>query len=183
MELIEISRPHFDVEVDMVYATTNNFTGSKVYKRPGCYLHPTAAKLLAKAIKLAAQQNLKFRIYDTFRPTEAQLVLWKHTPDPNFLADPKKGSPHSRGIAIDLTLINTNGEGLEMGTAYDAFTPLSHHGSIEISPEAQQNRYILLGIMTAAGWDFYKNEWWHYQLFDTKAYGLISDTSLQKPMM
>ena len=183
MELIEILAPNFDVAVDMIYATSKNFTGSKVYKRSGCYLHPRAAELLAKAIRLAAQQNLRFKIYDAFRPTEAQFVLWQHTPDANFLADPRKGSPHSRGIAVDLTLINTKDEVLEMGTEYDAFTPLSHHGSVSISPEAQQNRYTLLGIMTAAGWDFYKNEWWHYQLFDPKAYDLLSDASLPEPMM
>ena len=183
MELVEILTPNFDVAVDMVYATTKNFTGSKVYKRPGCYLHPKAAEHLAKAIQLAAQQNLKFKIYDAFRPTEAQFVLWQHTPDASFLADPQKGSPHSRGIAVDLTLINTSGEVLEMGTGYDAFTPLSHHGSVGISPEAQRNRYILLGIMSAAGWDFYKNEWWHYQLFDPKSYSLLNDASLLKPMM
>ncbi|MEE2661552.1 MAG: D-alanyl-D-alanine dipeptidase [Pseudomonadota bacterium] len=183
MELVEISTPNFDVTIDIVYASRKNFTGSKVYKRPGCYLHPTAAELLVKAIQLAAQQNLKFKIYDAFRPTEAQSILWQHTPDANFLADPQTGSPHSRGIAVDLTLINTKGEVLEMGTQYDAFTPLSHHGTVGISPEAQKNRYILLGIMTAAGWDFYKNEWWHYQLFGPKAYGLLSDASLREPMM
>ena len=108
-------------------------------------------------------KNLKLKIFDAFRPTEAQWKLWKHTPDENFIAHPKKGSPHSRGVGIDLTLINKNNYELNMGTSFDSFSSKSFHGNIEISREAQKNRFILLGIMLAAGWDFYKKEWWHYQ--------------------
>ena len=70
-----------------------------------------------------------------------------------------------------------------MGTGFDAFTPLSHHGRTEVSKEAQRNRLLLMGLMTTAGWDFYRNEWWHYQLFDARRYALISDADLPKPMM
>jgi D-alanyl-D-alanine dipeptidase len=71
-----------------------------------------------------------------------------------------------------------------MGTAFDAFTPLSHHGNRGVSPAAQANRLLLLGLMSAAGWDFYRNEWWHYQLFQARArYPLISDSALSEPMM
>ena len=70
-----------------------------------------------------------------------------------------------------------------MGSSFDEFTNLSHHGSINVSLEAQRNRFFLLGVMTAAGWDFYSNEWWHYQLFDTRNYPLIHDKDLEKSMM
>ncbi|MGH6996513.1 MAG: M15 family metallopeptidase, partial [Stellaceae bacterium] len=116
-------------------------------------------------------------------PSEAQWALWNFRPDPEFLADPRKGSPHSRGVAVDLTLIDARGQALDMGTAFDAFTPLSHHGSTAVSETAQRNRFLLLGLMSAAGWDFYKNEWWHYQLFDSKKYPLLSDADLPEPMM
>ena len=110
-------------------------------------------------------------------------MLWNHTPDPDFLADPRRGSPHSRGVALDLTLLGPDGEALEMGTAFDAFTPRSHHGDSAVAPEAQRNRLLLLGLMTQAGWDFYQNEWWHYQLFDARRYALIDDKDLPRPMM
>ena len=70
-----------------------------------------------------------------------------------------------------------------MGTAFDAFTPASHHGDLGITPEAQRNRAILLGIMTSAGWDFYRNEWWHYQLFGSRDYELLGDAALPEGMM
>ncbi|MBM3514681.1 MAG: D-alanyl-D-alanine dipeptidase [Alphaproteobacteria bacterium] len=184
MTLVEIGPPAFDVELTIAYASADNFTSKPVYARPGCYLHPDAAACLATAIKLARAQGLKFRIFDAFRPAEAQWALWRHTPDPEFLADPNRGSPHSMGAAVDLTLIDGSGRDLDMGTAFDAFTPRSHHGDLEIPVAAQRNRAILLGIMTAAGWDFFRNEWWHYQLFNPRGrYPVLGDAALPTPMM
>jgi len=183
MALEEITARAYDVDIDIAYATPNNFTGKPVYSRPGCYLHPDAAAALKRAIALAKPLGLRIRIFDAFRPSEAQWALWNFRPDPEFLADPRKGSPHSRGVAVDLTLMDSNGVDLDMGTGFDAFTPLSHHANTEIPTAAQKNRLILLGLMSAAGWDFYKNEWWHYQLFNSKNYPLLSDAELPEPMM
>lgn len=161
--------PHMDIA--LAYATADNFTGKPVYgAHAGCFLNAEAAALLTKAAELARPLGLKLKLLDAFRPSEAQWVLWNHTPDAGFLADPRRGSPHSMGAAIDLTLVRRDsGEELDMGTPFDAFTPLSHHGNQAISPEAQRNRHLLMGIMTTAGWDFYQNEWWHYQLFNPRA--------------
>jgi len=181
--LLAVAPPTFDVDRSIAYATPDNFTGRPVYARAGCYLHPDAAAALGKAIALAKPLGMRFRIFDAFRPSEAQWVLWNVRPDPDFLADPRRGSPHSRGVAVDLTLIGPDGNDLDMGTGFDAFTPLSHHGSLAVPPDAQRNRLLLLGIMTAAGFDFYRNEWWHYQLFDSRRYPLLSDADLPEPMM
>lgn len=184
MSLIKIAPPEFDVEQAIAYATPGNFTGKPVYGRAGCYLHKAAAEKLQLAIGLARPFGLRLKIFDAFRPSEAQWVLWRTRPDPNFLADPRRGSPHSRGVAVDLSLIDAAGRELDMGTGFDAFTPLSHHGVISgIGPDAQRNRLLLLGIMTAAGWDHYRNEWWHYQLFAARDYPVLSDRDLPEPMM
>jgi D-alanyl-D-alanine dipeptidase len=82
-----------------------------------------------------------------------------------------------------VTLIDGAGGELAMGTPFDAFTPLSHHGNTEIPAAAQRNRFLLLGIMSAAGWDFYANEWWHYQLFNPQHYPLLGNADLAQPMM
>ncbi|MDR3440412.1 D-alanyl-D-alanine dipeptidase [Telmatospirillum sp.] len=184
MSLVSIAPPAFDVQLSLAYASFDNFTGRPVYARPDCWLHADAADALRHAIELAAAIGLGLRIFDAFRPQEAQWALWHHTPDPEFLADPRRGSIHSRGAAIDLTLVDGNGQALDMGTGFDAFTPLSHHGNRDLSIEVQKNRYLLLGIMRAAGWDFYSNEWWHYQLVDADTrYPLLSDSVLARPMM
>ncbi len=184
MTLISISSESHGVALDIKYATQDNFTGKPIYTRPGCYLLKEANILLERAIELARVQGWHFLIFDAFRPSEAQFKMWAHTPDPNFLSDPKKGSPHSRGVAVDLTLVETStGKIFDMGTNFDAFTPLSFHGNLEISKKAQENRFILLGLMTAAGWDCYLKEWWHYQLFDSKSYELLSDKALETSMI
>jgi D-alanyl-D-alanine dipeptidase len=181
--LVEITAPAYDVDFDIAYAGPNNFTGTPVYGRAACYLHRDAAVLLSRAVELAAAVGLRFLVFDAFRPSEAQWVLWNHTPDPDFLADPRRGSPHSRGVAVDLTLVDPTGEPLDMGTGFDDFTPRAHHGNRDIPAIAQANRHMLLGLMTSAGWDFYRNEWWHYQMFDSRRYPLISDSALATPMM
>src|SRR5215470_5551018 len=105
MTLVPIAPPEHDVVLDIVYATAANFTGAPIYTRAAAYLHPDAVAALQRAIALARAVGLKLKIYDAFRPTEAQWKMWNHTPDPEFLADPRRGSPHSRGVAVDLTLL------------------------------------------------------------------------------
>ncbi len=183
MDLVEITSDGGEVDIDLAYATKHNFTGRPVYRTARCFLHRDARAALDRALVLARRLGLGFRIFDAMRPSEAQWALWAHTPDPEFLADPRRGSPHSRGVAIDLTLIDRDGRALAMGTEFDAFTPLSHHGDPGVDAEAQRNRALLLGIMTSAGWDFYRNEWWHYQLFHSRSYKLLSDRDLPASMM
>lgn len=185
MTLVRIAPPDFDVDVALIYATDRNFTGAPIYRPDApAYLHARAAEALARAAALARPLGLRLRLYDAFRPAEAQWALWSHTPDPTFLADPRRGSPHSRGVAVDVAPLGADGAALDMGTDVDAMTPLSFHGAVAgLSAEQQRRRLVLLGLMTAAGWDFYRNEWWHYQLFDAKSYPLRAEAELPAPMM
>jgi D-alanyl-D-alanine dipeptidase len=174
MELVEITEQSHPVVLDLRYGSLNNFTNQTIYTTPRCFLHTEALPLLEKAIDLAAQQDLRFKIFDAFRPKAAQESLWSICPNPMYVTPPEKGSPHTRGVAIDLTLVNSLGEELPMGTPFDDFTEQSHHGAL-VSRDENANRYTLLGIMMCAGWDFYKNEWWHYQLFNAQTnYPLIA---------
>ncbi len=183
MTLVPIAPPRFDVQLDIAYATPDNVTGAAIYGRAGCYLRVSAAERLEQAIAIARPLGLRFKVFDGFRPAEAQWRLWEAFPDPAFVADPRSGSAHSRGVAVDLTLIDARGVALEMGTAFDDFSARAHHGAADVSPVAQQNRALLLGIMTAAHWDWYPKEWWHYQLFDAAGYPLLSDSVLATRLM
>ncbi|RDD63586.1 D-alanyl-D-alanine dipeptidase [Ferruginivarius sediminum] len=183
MPLVPIAPPDYDVVLDLRYATPDNVTGAPIYGRAAAYLHEEAAGLLRRAIELARPLGYRFKLFDAFRPTEAQWRLWHCYPSDEFVADPRRGSPHSRGAAVDLTLIDAAGRELEMGTGFDAFTPQAHHARTDIPEVAQRNRAVLLGIMTAAGWDNFRNEWWHYQLFNARRLPLISDKALPEPMM
>lgn len=174
-QLVSINKENgFDVELDIRYATTNNVTGKIIYDQPHCSLHTDAANTLQKAIGLAKAQNLRFKIFDAFRPISAQEFLFSKFPDGDFVSNPKTGSvPHCRGVAVDLTLVDIDGNELEMGTDFDNFTELAYHNCTRISKTAQNNRKILFKIMKDAGWDFYSKEWWHYQLFNPREYSII----------
>lgn len=182
--LVRITKDTHDVELEIAYATTHNFTGKQLYSHAKTYLHPEALICLEKAIILASKLDLRLKIFDAYRPLEIQEKLWQDNPDPNFISNPETGAvPHCRGVAVDITLIDKHHNELDMGTKFDAFTPLSFHGNTEISTTAQQNRYLLMGIMTTAGWDFYRNEWWHYQLFTPRNYPKLRDSEAQTNML
>jgi len=176
--LVEITEKKFDVILDLRYATSNNVCGHKLYSSPFCYLHEAAIEPLQKAIESARNLGLKLKIFDSFRPIEVQQYMFDKFPsdDPKggFVSNPNGGAiPHCRGVAIDLTLVDSSGKELDMGTDFDEFSDLAFHNCYKISAEAQRNRLILLGIMSAAGWDFYSKEWWHFQLFKPREYPII----------
>jgi len=182
MKLIEITEDKYNVTIELEYAKNTNFTGKKIYTKSICYIHKDALPKLLSAISLAKALGYKLKIYDAFRPKEAQELLWDFCSNKDFITPPHIGSPHSRGIAIDLTLIK-NDKIIDMGTKFDHLYKESYHGNTDISVTAQKNRIILLGIMTSAGWDFYQNEWWHYQLHNSKEWPLISAKEAQKNIM
>ncbi|MBE9604663.1 D-alanyl-D-alanine dipeptidase [Acetobacteraceae bacterium H6797] len=157
--------------IDLRYATADNLSGTPIFSRAVAMLVPEARDKLFHARDLAARLGYRFRLFDCYRPVEAQWVLWNAVTDKRFVSDPRLGGLHPRGVAVDLTLIDeASSQDLDMGTGFDAVTPDSAHGSTNVSKEAQRNRALLLGLMTTAGWDHYSLEWWHYQLFEPRRY-------------
>lgn len=180
---VEIAPPRFQVALDIRYATADNLTGRPIYARPLCLLHPAAAERLAVAVDLAAAIGLRLCIFDGYRPPAAQSALWNAVQDSRFVAEPRRGSNHTRGVAVDLTLTDVHGVHLDMGTGFDDTTPRSFHGDTAIPVRAQRNRLTLLGIMATAGFRHYAFEWWHYQLPDAASFPLVEDGTLGPPLM
>jgi len=176
MTLIDIKKYDFDIDIELRYAKKNNITGRKIFVEEKCLLIKEAAEKLFLASKIAKTFDCKLKIFDAYRPKYVQEVLWNFCPNADFLTDPERGSPHTRGVAVDLTLIKNTKE-LDMGTDFDDFTEKAFHLSKNVSVKVRKNRALLLSIMTLAGFDFYHNEWWHYQLFNPKKYPLINSIS------
>ncbi len=162
---------------DLRYATADNVAGQVIYRRPVAMLVPEARTALLRARDLAAALGLGLLVYDAFRPLEAQWALWHAIEDKRFVSDPRLGGLHPRGVAVDLTLTE-GGAALPMGTGFDAIEAESAHGSLGIAAGAQRNRALLLGIMTAAGWGHYAQEWWHYQLPEPRRYPALWATAV-----
>lgn len=167
--LVEITPDTHRVEIDLVYATDRNLTGKPIYRHAHCLLLEPAEAALRRAVDVAAQAGLRLRIYDAYRPPQAQQVLWDFLPDPDFIADLGRGSNHSRGTALDLTLVGPDGEPLDMGTGFDEMVAASGHFHPGLPEAVQRNRLLLLGVMHAAGFSSIASEWWHYELPGSRA--------------
>ena len=154
------------------YSSSQNFCQEKLYGNYGnnnfIYLHKDAHNCLSKAISLAKKQNLKIKIWDGYRPFEVQAFMAEKHPDfveQGFVSHPLEGvATHVRGIAVDLTLVDSQNQELEMGSEFDEMSDKSHHDSKNISNLAIKNRDILIEIMLKAGFQKYQEEWWHYHL-------------------
>lgn len=177
--LIQITPETHGVEIDLIYASPNNFTGQVIYDHALCYLHREAEACLRKAITAARQLGYGMRVLDAFRPQEAQEALWAVAPNPDYIADPAKGSNHTRGVAVDLTLLGADGQALDMGTPVDTMHPASHHFHVDHSAQVQVNRMLLLTVMLEAGFVHHPKEWWHYQLPDAQRFPLIDSQSAE----
>ena len=103
-DLVNVKQKNADVIIDLRYASENNFTSQKIFNSNECYIHNVAFEHLCKSIEISKKLGYKLKIFDAYRPVYVQKALWNKLPDPNFIAPPEKGSPHSRGVAIDLTL-------------------------------------------------------------------------------
>lgn len=176
--LLEITPETHGVLLDLVYATERNFTGKPIYGEARCLLHRDAEPGLKRAVRLAALAGLRLKVFDAYRPPSAQAVFWQHLPDPRFVADVEQGSNHSRGVALDLTLVDGDGRELDMGTPFDAMTERSYHFHPEVPAPAQRNRLWLVAIMDEAGFGRIDTEWWHYELLDATTYPLIPEGAL-----
>lgn len=154
------------LQVDLRYATSDNFLGRAVYpKEARCLLVPEAAQKLAEVARALEPQGFALKVYDCYRPRSVQYEMWKLVPKKGYVANPEKGSHHNRGAAVDLTLVTLDGAEVEMPTPYDTFKKQAHHGvTLGVSPAAQANRERLLRAMEAAGFKKNRMEWWHYEL-------------------
>lgn len=163
--LTPISLSKNQIKTDWRYASTNNFTGKKLYKNPIALLAGPAAAALEKACTLFNTKGLGVVIFDAYRPYSTTKAMWKIVPDERYAANPAKGSGHNRGLAIDLTLYDLkSGERLDMGTDFDHFSDTAHHSFKNLPLKVLENRAMLRTIMEEAGFKALETEWWHYSL-------------------
>ncbi|MFN0063871.1 MAG: D-alanyl-D-alanine dipeptidase [Myxococcaceae bacterium] len=162
--LIDVENELPDVSVDLRYATPNNFLDRPVYPpHARCFLVKEAADKLARAAEELRALGLRLHLYDCYRPLSVQHMMWELVPKPGYVANPKAGSPHNRGAAVDLTL-EKDGQEVEMPTPFDSFQPASHHDNPKATKQAKANRARLRAVMKRAGFVENKMEWWHYEL-------------------
>lgn len=150
------------IRQDIRYATANNFTKAVIYDCPACLLRPEVAEALVQVNQSLRKQNLYLKVFDCYRPGPYQQRLWDKVPNPDYVTPPSKGSMHSRGAAVDLTVVDSTGRELNMGTEFDFFGVEAHTDNLNLPAEVLKNRQILRDAMEAAGFGGIRTEWWHF---------------------
>lgn len=164
-----------DAEIDLRYATTNNFTGTVIYDDPEAYLCYGTVKKLIQVQSELKEFGYRILIWDAYRSPDAQWKLWETYPDPTFVANPNNGiTSHSRGNTIDISLVYEDGSPVEMPSTFDEFTAIADRDYTDVSETAAANSRLLEEVMYRNGFTGYRGEWWDYS--DTNRYELKSVT-------
>ena len=153
-----------DIYVELMYATDNNFTGVRIYDFTDAYLRYGTVKKLANVQKELKEQGYSLKIWDAYRPFEAQQKLWEVYPDPNYVANPANGmKKHNIGGTVDITMVTADGSVISMPTEFDDFSLKADRDYSDIEDEeAVKNVMILQNAMENNGFTGYQGEWWDY---------------------
>jgi len=157
-----------DFILDIRYATANNFVGEQIYECGKCLLRKEAAKALLKVHKKFKQLGYRIKLFDCYRPHPAQQKLWDKVPNASYVTPPWKGSNHNKGLAVDLTLVDEDGDELAMGSGYDFFGKEAHHDHLDHPETVLANRLLLKNTLKEVGFSSIRTEWWHYNFYGVK---------------
>ena len=176
MAMIELKSLIPSVQYELRYASSNNFTGQRLYPKNThvTYLRRKPALALAKVAEDLKEKGLGIKIWDAYRPYRTTVRFWELIHDERFVANPSKGSGHNKGTAVDLTLIDLKtGKELEMPTPFDDFSAAAFHGAKNIDDLRTRNRELLRTTMEKYGFVPLETEWWHYSWPGSSAYDVL----------
>lgn len=156
------------------YATRCNFTGSQLYPYPAAFVHRDVAAALAAVQVELAKQGLALKIYDGYRPFSVQQKMWDLIRDERYVSNPavNKGR-HTRGTAVDVTLVDKLGNELPMSSPFDDFTEAAHRDSKTMTATQRANMLTLQDAMMRHGFEPYPFEWWHFDFRNWKSYPVL----------
>lgn len=172
--LVEISKAIPGIKLDIKYATKDNFMRRVMYSQARAFTRAPVVEALKQVQAELKQQGLGLKIYDAYRPYAVTVAFFKMTPDTNFVANPKLGSKHNRGCAIDLSIIDLKtGKELDMPTPFDSFSRKAASAYTDLPADQIKNRELLKAVMLAHGFTALKTEWWHFDFNGWQKYELL----------
>ncbi len=173
-QLIEIKKRIPDIKLDIRYAGKNNFAKQAVYKQARAFARLPVVEALKNVQNELEKSGYGLKIFDGYRPYGVTVKFFAIASDKSFVANPKDGSRHNRGCAIDLTLIDLKtGKELEMPTPYDSFAAEAASDFMNLPSNVIHNRELLRNTMEKHGFRVLNNEWWHFDFIGWKNYELM----------
>lgn len=166
-QLVPVTGIYPPLLLEVRYATTYNFTNEMLYPFPAVYVRKEVAEALQAVQAELSWEGLGLKIYDGYRPISVQRRMWDLVKDERYVSDPGKSKgKHTRGTAVDVTLVDRFGNELRMPTRYDDFTERAHRFGHVWTPEEKANSLKLEAIMKKHGFLPFPYEWWHYDYKD-----------------
>ncbi len=172
-DLVELVTLDPTIKLDIRYATSNNFLGTPVYTQARAFLQRPAAEAVVRASVNLRIMGYGLIIHDGYRPWYVTRMFWDATPNKQkiFVADPKEGSKHNRGCAVDLSLYDLKtGAEVDMPSGYDDFTEKAYANYVGGTTEERARRALLRKVMVEQGFQVNPTEWWHFDYKDWKQY-------------
>lgn len=174
-DLVELVSVDPTIHLDIRYATANNFIGQPVYRHAAAFLQRPAAEALVRVSASLREMGYGLVVYDSYRPWSVTKLFWDLTPPEkrDFVADPKNGSRHNRGCAVDLSLYDlTTGEPITMPSDYDDFSERANPDYEGGAEDQRHHRDLLREVMESEGFTVYKYEWWHFDFRGWREYSI-----------
>lgn len=176
-DLVELATVDPTLKLDIRYATSRNLVGRPVYRQARAFLQRPAAAALVRASRTLRDSGYGLLIFDGYRPWSVTKIFWDITPPDKkqFVADPKTGSRHNRGCAVDLSLYDLKtGAEVEMPSVYDEMSARAYPAYTGGSAEQRRARDLLRAAMEAEGFTVYEVEWWHFDYKDWRLYPILN---------
>jgi D-alanyl-D-alanine dipeptidase len=178
-DLVDVTKLDPTIRLDIRYATPNNFMGRPVYTQPRAFLQRPAAEALVRANQSLRAKGYGIIIFDAYRPWSVTKSLWDAATEAerknNFVANPREGSKHNRGCAVDLSLFDLRiGLEVEMPSGFDEFSERAYPTYQGGTSESRRLRDLLRQTMAAEGFEVSNEEWWHYNYKDWPEYRLLN---------
>jgi D-alanyl-D-alanine dipeptidase len=169
VSLLDVSpRPLFELR----YASPYNFLSRTLYSQLMPRLRCPVALALQQVQQDLASEGLGLKVWDAYRPLAVQQSMWDAIQDPRYVSNPAvNAGRHTRGTAVDVTLVNRRGTPLAMPTDYDDFSEAAHVDATGTPSTAARNARRLRAAMERRGFVTFPTEWWH---FDWKGWKSLS---------
>jgi CubicO group peptidase (beta-lactamase class C family)/D-alanyl-D-alanine dipeptidase len=178
-DLVDVTTLDPKIKLDIRYATNRDFLGAPVYTEARAFMQRPAAEALARVARKLESRGYGLLIHDAYRPWYVTKIFWDATPPDKhrFVADPREGSRHNRGCAVDLTLYNlATGEAVPMTGHYDEMTERSYPYYPGGTSLERWDRNLLRHSMESEGFTVYEFEWWHFDYKDWRRYPILNLT-------
>jgi D-alanyl-D-alanine dipeptidase len=172
-ELVEIVSLDSTIKLDIRYAGENNFLGSRMYEQPRAFLQRPAAEALVRASRALRPLGYGLLVHDAYRPWYVTRIFWDATPDSLhwLVANPREGSKHNRGAAVDVTLYDREtGKPVEMPSTYDETTGRANATYPGGTSLQRWYRGLLSRALVHEGFVVNPLEWWHFDYRDWRSY-------------